>query len=102
MNWLYDLRIEDLPEIYQEVAELKGLQYAVSLAEYFGGRQVYFPQTETLFKKAKERYIIEKFNGNNHTALASATGLCEREIYTILKEHRERSQLPLFSVPPIN
>lgn len=102
MNWLDDLRIEDLPEIYQEVAEMKGLRYAVGLAEYFGGRQVYFPQTETLFKKAKERYVIEKFNGGNHTALAAATNLCEREVYIILKEHRERSQQPLFPLPSSN
>ncbi|MDA8082302.1 MAG: hypothetical protein M0024_01425 [Nitrospiraceae bacterium] len=96
MNWLDTLRIEDLPEIYQEIAEKMSLEIAVQLSEILGGSQPYFPQTETLFSKTKKRYIIAHFTGNNHAELAQATDLCVREVYQVLKEHRERRQPGLF------
>lgn len=97
MNWLDDLRIEDLPEVYQDIAQEKGLPYAVALAEIFGGRQIYFPQSDSLFTKAKRRYIISHFNGGNHAELAKATGYCEREVYDILREDRESKQPRMFA-----
>lgn len=99
MNWLDNLRVEDLPEIYQEIAEKLSLEVAVKLSGILGGSQPYFPQTETLFSKTKKRYIIEHFTGNNHAELAQATDLCIREIYQVLKEHRERRQPGLFITP---
>ena len=42
--WTEKARPQDLPEIYQEIAALIGLDPTLKLARAFGGQMVYFPQ----------------------------------------------------------
>lgn len=97
MNWLENIAIEDLPEIYQEMACVIGLEQTLKVAAHFGGGQGYFPKLEALIARQKAAYIIANFNGSNHRDLSKATDVSERWVYEVLKCHREQRQCSLFT-----
>lgn len=69
-NLLKKLIIDDLPEPYKTVAEVCGMEVVITLAENFGGSQVYFQQIDTMVDTLKERLIRQEFNGYNYEELA--------------------------------
>ena len=95
-DWIKEIKIEDLPERYQEIALIVGLEHTLKLAEYFGKQGVYFVSIDSLIRQKKETYIRKHFNGRNHKDLARATGYSERWIYEILKAAHEDRQAKLF------
>lgn len=92
MEWLKLLNIEHLPEHYQDVAEVIGLENTIKLAEKLHGAPIYFKNPEKLFLPVKVRYIRENFNGCNHRRLALATGLTERYVYQVLERKEEEGK----------
>ena len=42
MEWLKEIKIEELPQKYREMAEVIGLEATIKLAEYFGKEGFYF------------------------------------------------------------
>lgn len=96
MNWTEEIQIKDLPENYQEMAELIGIENTMRLAEYFGKQGFYFKSLEEIIRKKKREYIIKNFKGGNHKELARATGYSEQWVYEILKEDAEDKQARLF------
>ena len=89
MKYLEHLRIEDLPEHYQEVIGLIGLEATLKLAETYPGVPLYFAQVRILLLPAKKAYIRANFTGANHRRLALDTGLRLAAIYEILAEKKE-------------
>lgn len=96
MNWLDEIKIEELPEKYQEMACIIGIENTIRLAEHFGKEGFYFTGIEKVIVKKKEDFIIKNFNGINHRELAKATGYSERWVYEILKSGRDERQNALF------
>lgn len=97
MNWLDDLRIEDLPEPYSEMAELIGIKNTLKIADHFGKQQIYFKSLKEIISERKRRYIIDNFNGVNHAELARITDYSLQYVYEILAEDRNKRQCGLFS-----
>lgn len=83
------LQIEELPEHYQDVVAVIGIEATVALAQAFPGVPLYFKHVHKLLYPAKRAYIVDKFTGANHRRLALDTGLPLATVYDILKADRE-------------
>lgn len=101
MEWIKDLKPEELPEQYQEIARLIGLDNTIILAAYYGKSGVYFPSLDGVIAAKKREYITKNFKGDNHKELARATGYSEVWVYEILKKgklSRQSGQKKLFDM----
>lgn len=96
MNWLDNLKTEDLPDKYREMANIVGIENTIKLAEHFGKDGFYFKSIEKLITKKKEEYIRNNFCGDNHPELAKATGYSTRWIYEVLKDVKDDRQSEMF------
>jgi Mor family transcriptional regulator len=90
MDWMQEIMIEDLPESYQEVCRIVGIENALRLSEYLGGLPLYFPKIEKLISRKKTEYIHKHFNGSNHRELARVTEYSERWVYEILNTNKRK------------
>lgn len=85
-DWAKDIALADLPEIYQAVAEVVGLENAISLSELLSGQLVYFPKLDSLLRIRRDSAIRREFTGRNHRDLARKFGLTEQRIRNILRD----------------
>ena len=69
MNWLDDLKIEDLPEPYQEMACMIGVKHSQN-CRAFRQAAIIFQEPERHIAERRRRYIIDNFRGDNHAELA--------------------------------
>lgn len=97
-GWLKDIRCEELPEQYRELAELIGLEAALCLEEHYRGLYIYFRSLDELTAAKKKEYIIRNFRGSNHAELARQTGYSLPYVYEILKKRQQQGQPALFPV----
>lgn len=94
-----NIPIEDLIEPYKTIAEIIGIENTLELAQIFGGGEpVYFPQLKSLHRPARNRQIIEEFNGYNFKELAKKYDLTEMTIRYICRENIDTQR----SKPMIN
>ena len=89
-----EIKLSELPEVYQTIAELIGFENMVILAEQFDGEYVYFPKVESFRRFKRNRQIVEEFNGVNYKALARKYGLTETHVRSIIKE--SENQITMF------
>lgn len=85
MEWLKEIKADELKEPYKEMAGLIGIEATIKLAQFFSKQGIYFRSLEDLIAQKKKEYIVKNFNGNNHRELARATGYSEQWVYKILK-----------------
>ena len=69
-KWTETITIDMLPEQYQPLADVIGVQQLLALAEKQGGSNMYIPKLEALVRTTRDRQIKEKFNGYNAEELA--------------------------------
>ena len=62
-KWTDSLTIEMLPEQYQPLAEILGVQPLLKLAEQYGGASLYIPKVEALVKALRDKRIQKEDNG---------------------------------------
>jgi len=89
LKYLKYVRINDLPEHYQDVIKAIGIVNTFKLSEAFPGIPLYFKNVEKLLYPAKSAYIIDNFTGDNHRRLAIDTRLPLPTVYDILKKHHD-------------
>lgn len=94
MEWLKDIRMEDLPESYREMAELIGLEHTITLAQHYNKQGFYFSGIDALIS-AKKREFILRHRGRPARELARLTGWSERQVYNVLEEERDSRQQKL-------
>lgn len=88
-----DINIDELPEVYQTLAMLVGIEDMLKIAEVFGGGEsIYFPKIESIHRSVRNRAIIAEFNGYNFKALARKYGLTEMAIRAIVREEIEKKR----------
>lgn len=86
-----DVNVDELPEIYQTLAAIVGVQGMLKIAEVFGGGEsVYFPKIDAIHRTVRNREIIAEFNGYNFKTLARKHNLTEMAIRAIVREEIER------------
>ncbi|EQK37170.1 MULTISPECIES: Mor transcription activator family protein [Paraclostridium] len=83
-----DLKISDLPPQFESIAMKVGMDITKMLFKEFGGTSVYFPTEKMIYKDARDREIIEKFNGFNVKELASNYNMSESYIRSIIRNSR--------------
>ena len=86
-----EIRLEDLPEEFREVAERIGLKAALDLVDGFAGCQVYVPKLETLARQLIYRRMYNDFRSCGHyKRVAVKYGLSESRTRQIIKDERRR------------
>ena len=105
MTKAYDIQAEDLPETFQDIAELIGLENALALVDLCGGMSLYIPKKDSCELAAKSRKIYEDYknsaSGTVYADLAKKYNYAENHIRRIVRTmHLERikksEQLELF------
>lgn len=82
--WIKNVTAEQLPEIYQEMAEVIGVEPTISLAAIFAGTSVYFPKLERALMSLRNQAIQHEFNGANIRELSRRWGLSARHVRHIV------------------
>ena len=79
------LKCEHLNGIYEQLADLIGIDGAIRIYQYYKGQQLNFPVR--LFSRG---YVLSEvarqYNGSNVNTLATKFGYSERQIRQMLKE----------------
>ncbi len=83
---LEEVTINDLPEDWQFLAELCGLENVIKIITNFRGDNLYIP-VKTLTINIRNKYIAKHFNGENAKELATKFGITIRAIYKIAKKN---------------
>ncbi|MFR8871401.1 MAG: Mor transcription activator family protein [Paraclostridium sordellii] len=79
-----ELKISDLPPQFENIAIRVGIDITKVLFEEFGGTSVYFPTEKMIYKEARDREILSKFNGFNIKELASKYNMSESYVRAII------------------
>lgn len=74
-------------DIYNELAELVGLDNMLKLYNYYKGQQVNFP-SQLYDKRIIKQQILNEYNGSNSKQLAKKYGYSERWIYQIISNKK--------------
>lgn len=82
------IRMEDIPQDYQVIAQTLGLEAFLTLTDLCGGLNLYIPKRESLEREGRDREIRARFDGRNIRALAAQFRLSERQIRKILNGTR--------------
>ena len=83
-----DLKMSDLPPQFENIAMRFGIDITKMLFEEFGGTSVYFPTEKMIYKEARDREILEKFNGFNVKELASIYNMSESYVRAIIRKNK--------------
>lgn len=84
-----NLKISDLPPQFENIAKKIGIDNAKMLFEEFGGTSVYFPTEKMIYKEARDREIVSKYNGFNHKELATKYNMSESYIRAIINKNNK-------------
>lgn len=96
-EWVKDVKIEDLPASYQEVANLVGVENAVKLSEHLGGLPYYFPKIDGLLERKRNEMIRkDRASGMDYRDLAKKYKLTEVWIRQIVDHKEDDKQISLF------
>jgi Mor family transcriptional regulator len=87
-SWLKQIQPDDLPEVYQEMAAVIGVQATVSLAQNFAGTSVYFPKLERALLNLRNAAIRREFDGANVKLLSRRWNLSARHVRHIVNPPR--------------
>ncbi len=96
MSVLEKVRLEDLDQEQQEVAELIGLDSYKKLMAEYGGMSIYIPKADRLERMERNDKIRSEFDGYNFRELAMKYGLTEVSIRSIVSDRvRELRARPM-------
>lgn len=96
MSVLDSLQLEDLNEVWQQIAGIIGMDNVKKLFEEFPGANVYFPKLDDLERSNRNKHICAEFNGYNFRELAKKYSLTEVSIRNIVSDRvREIRSRPL-------
>ena len=90
------MSIDDLPDSYQPVAEIVGVEGALRLASHLGGLSFYYPRLDSLLRDRRDAQIRAEFTGGNHRDLARKYQLTESWIREIVSRRPADEQANLF------
>lgn len=75
----------DIPEAYQPVVDMIGMDSFLKLCILSGGTTIYVPIADTIIRKARNRMILQEYNGYNTKMLSRKYGISERWIKNVVK-----------------
>ena len=84
-EFLKHVEVSDIPETYQPVVSLIGLDNFLKLCRYAMGDELYFPMQESVLRNTRKRLIIHEYNGCNLSELSRKYDLTPSQIRNIVK-----------------
>ncbi|MGL5755435.1 MAG: Mor transcription activator family protein [Paraclostridium sp.] len=78
-----NLKIEDLPDSYKDIAEEIGIDTFKKLVKLLGGNSLYVPKEASLTRPIRDRIIKQDFNGD-YKILARRYNISQSQIRNIL------------------
>ena len=95
-DWKKQLKVDDLPSPYYDIANELGIEAAIKIEKIFKGQTIYFASFENCCSDTKKNLIREEFNGYNTKYLARKYGVSDRYVQIACKEKiEELSRKPL-------
>ena len=88
----HEVDIEELPEVYQTIAQICDFETAVKIAKHFSGEYVYFPTYDKIKNIVRNKQIIDDFNGYNYKYFAKKYKLTVDSIRKICKDCTEEKK----------
>lgn len=86
---LSEIKCENLNSIYNELADLLGIDAVLKIHSAYRGQQITFP-VELFSKEFIVWQIVNEYNGYNVKQLATKFGYSEKWIRKILKDHMKK------------
>jgi len=87
-EFIGEMTPDDLPDPYNQMAELIGIENTVKIINNFGGLKIYFPKGELVIKRLRNGRIFKEYNGRNLRQLAWKYGLTENWLRTIIRRNK--------------
>lgn len=81
-------KVTNLNGIYNELANLLGMDAVLLIHKTFRGQQISFP-VELFSKEYTKQQIVDEYNGRNVKFLATKYGYSEKWIRKILKDYAD-------------
>ena len=86
-NNLLEFVVEaDIPESYQPVVSLIGMENFLKLCRYAMGDELYFPMQESILRNTRKRLIIQEYTGDNVIELSRKYNLTQTRVRGIIKD----------------
>ncbi len=82
------IRYSDIPEAYQPIVSMIGIEAFFRLCQLCGGAVVYLPITDSIIRTTRNRIIMQEYNGYNARLLSRKYGMTEKHIKNIVKGAR--------------
>jgi len=99
-SWIKDVKPDDLPDPYYQIAKEIGVEPTLKIAKLFGGAKIYLPKHDTALQTVRDRQIRKEYNGYNCRELAKKYNLTENWVRSIVRGKspaEDLDQLSLFS-----
>lgn len=93
-----ETKMEDIPENYQELARIVGIENLIKLSRYAMGEKIYIPKPSSLYMKTRNKRILREYNGYNETELAKRYDITVVQVRSILRGY-DPKQMSLFDLP---
>lgn len=87
-DFIDEMTPSDLPDPYNMMAELIGIDSTVKIIKSFGGTRIYLPKAELVIQTFRNERILKEYNGFNVKELAKKYGLTENWTRTILRRNK--------------
>lgn len=85
------IQAEDFPKNFRRIVDILGIPLAVQLVKNSGGINQYIPMYDSIIFPARDRLILQEFNGANYQELALKYKVSEVWVRNIIdKERREK------------
>jgi Mor family transcriptional regulator len=88
-----EMTADALPDEYQHIAGIIGVEATLNLSEYLGGTRFYFRKLDGLLMDKRDERIKKEFTGFNHIELARKYKLTETRIRDILRGKSQQTDL---------
>lgn len=89
-----DTTMDDIPERYQGIVEIVGIEKFAELSNYAMGDEIYFPKVENIVAPARNRRIRKEYrSGSSDKELSTKYNLTIKQIWNILKDEPPHGQM---------
>ncbi|WP_206460651.1 Mor transcription activator family protein [Anaerovorax sp. IOR16] len=100
-KWIEELTVDMLPEFYQQVVSIIGVDNFLNLCKEIGGTNMYIPKLDSVIRPIRDKKIRKEFNGANYKDLAIKYNLCERWVRDIINPKECEGQINLFEMQAV-
>jgi Mor family transcriptional regulator len=98
LKWSELIDPKELPEPYNYMVTLIGIENTLKIANMYQGTGLYLPKLDSVLTKIRDRNIRKEFNGYNYRELAHKYNLTERWIRELILADHDINQISLFDV----